>query len=124
MIANAPVTILIVDDDPDIRSILVSILDMEGWHSVELDNGHDVFMTIQQQNPNVILLDVMLGDLDGRDICRELKNSTETKNIPIMIVSATHGYSDTESYGANDYLGKPFDLEDLVFKVKRMLAGC
>jgi len=112
--------VLVVDDDIGIRDIIKLILDDEGYEVNELDNGHQVDSTIACWVPDVILLDVMLGDMDGRDICRHLKSEKNTASIPIIIISATHSrYTlPQKNCAANDYLEKPFDIDDLVRKVK------
>lgn len=115
---------LVVEDDADIREIIMMVLDMEGYRVTGLDNGHQVVQLVQQERPDIVLLDVMLGDTDGREICRALKNDPQTENVPILIVSATHGDQGKgdSNCGANDYLGKPFDIRELVARVKRLAA--
>lgn len=112
--------VLIVDDDTGIREVIKIILDDEGYEVNELDNGHQVDSAIASWTPDVILLDVMLGDMDGRDICRHLKSEKNTATIPIIIISATHSrYTLPEkSCSANGYLEKPFDIDDLIRKVR------
>lgn len=119
-----PIKILLAEDDQDIREIMTMVLSMEGYIVTGLDNGHEVLGTAQVQHPDVILLDVLLGDTDGREICRALKADANTRAIPVMIVSATHGYSDpgAAACGANDYLGKPFDIHELIARIKRLAA--
>jgi DNA-binding response OmpR family regulator len=112
--------VLVVDDDIGIREVIRIILDDEGYEVNELDNDHQVDSAIASWIPDVILLDVMLGDMDGRDICRHLKSEKNTAAIPIIIISATHSrYTLPQKIcSANDYLEKPFDIDDLVRKVK------
>jgi DNA-binding response OmpR family regulator len=116
--------VLVVDDDKDIRELMHLILEMEGYAVTELDNGHDVFDAIQVLRPDVVLLDVMLGDTDGRDICKLLKSDPGMKDIPIIIVSASHGQHTMheKQCGANDYLAKPFDMNDLIDHVRHFAA--
>src|ERR1700744_3562406 len=115
MISPAKKFILIVDDDADIRQIISMILNDEGYQTHELDNGRDVNRELVKCRPDLILLDVQLGDMDGRDICRELKSAPATETIPIIIVSATNGrYSkDNKDCHPDDYLDKPFDIGEL-----------
>lgn len=96
------------------------ILDVEGYEVSELDNGHAVDSAIKTSFP-----DVMLGDMDGRDICNYLKSQSETAGIPIIIVSATHGRYSTNNKkcNADDYLAKPFDIVNLLDKVKHHSAA-
>ncbi|MBL4675646.1 MAG: response regulator [Mucilaginibacter sp.] len=116
--------ILVVDDDDDIRMIISLILQEEGYAVIELNNGRHVVDTVRAVHPDLILLDVMLGDADGRDICKDLKNVADTEIIPIIIISATHGWHTMHEKNckANNYLNKPFDIADLVNQVKRYAA--
>ncbi|MEO3407627.1 response regulator [Mucilaginibacter sp. CAU 1740] len=111
--------ILIVDDDNDIRDIIHLILEGEGYEVSELADGHSINSAVDHFHPDVILLDVMLGDMDGRDICRELKLASGTESIKIIMISASHKQEVLKDGGcrANDYLAKPFDIEDLIQKV-------
>lgn len=117
--------ILIVDDDEDIRFVIRMILDEEGYTISELADGHDVVQTVDDWHPDVILLDVMLGDMDGRDICKGLKSSDLTAMIPVIIISASHGRHTMHEKMcmANDYIEKPFDINDLVNKVRYYAAA-
>lgn len=116
--------ILVVDDDEDIREIMAFILQEEGYEIVELAAGREVVETVHRVHPDLLLLDVMLGDSDGRDICGQLKRDEKTQDLPIIIVSASHGYHTRheKNCGANDYLAKPFDIAELVSQVKRYAA--
>ncbi len=116
--------VLVVDDDKDIREIIMRILGSEGYAVSGLDNGHAVVETVEQTRPNIILLDVMLGDMDGRDICKQLKSQPQTNMIPIIMVSATHGFHTRheKQCKADGYVSKPFDVTDLVDHVKRYAA--
>lgn len=116
--------ILVVDDDADIRNVINYILTDGGYEVRELGNGHGVDNAIADSRPDVILLDVVLGDMDGRDICRELKEAPATKAIPIIIISATHAHVDHEKgCHADDYLPKPFDIDVLLQKVNFYTAA-
>lgn len=116
--------ILVVDDDQDIREIIMMVLESEGYHVSGLDNGRAVIDTVHQIQPDIVLLDVQLGDRDGRDICRELKQFPTTQDIPIIIISASHGWHALreKECNADDFLAKPFDLTDLVGYVRRYAA--
>lgn len=69
------------------------ILEIEGYHVLGLNNGQAVVDTVHQTKPDIVLLDVQLGDSDGRDICRELKGKPATQEIPVIIISANHGWA-------------------------------
>ncbi len=116
--------ILVVDDDPDIREIIIYVLEAEGYQVSGLNNGLSVVETIVQIQPNMLLLDVQLGDSDGRDICRELKSQDATKEIPVIMISASHSWKGIleKQCNADDYLPKPFDITDLLAHVRRYAA--
>jgi DNA-binding response OmpR family regulator len=116
--------ILVVDDDRDIREIIMMVLESEGFEVAGLDNGTAVIDTVQQFWPDLVLLDVQLGDRDGRDICRDLKGQPATRAIPVIIISASHGWHALRKKHceADDFLAKPFDITELVDQVKRYAA--
>ena len=113
-----------MDDDNDIREIITLILEAEGFEVAALDNGRAVAETVQQDPPNMILLDVQLGDMDGRDICRDLKEQPATQAIPIIMISASHGWPGLREKAcrADDFLAKPFDVAELIEHVRRLAA--
>jgi len=112
--------ILIIEDDDDIREIICYVLNLEGFKVYEHNRGLGAIEQVEQIHPDLILLDVILGDADGRDICKELKARPDTSKIPVIIISATHGWHTAhQKYcGANDYIQKPFDMDHLIEKVK------
>ncbi len=117
--------ILVVDDDVDIRDILRTILEMDGYEVEGLDNGHTINDVIKTFQPKLILLDVMLGDMDGREICKLLKHAPETSAIPIVIISATHGLNKVNESlcRADDYIAKPFDIHELLSVIRLQVAA-
>jgi DNA-binding response OmpR family regulator len=117
--------ILAVDDDNDIVDIIKIILEDEGYEVSTLTNGRDVMQTISLQRPDLILLDVMLGGIDGRDICRAIKGDALLGNIPIVMISASHNLHNllTEVGAPDDFLAKPFDIDHLIKKVKAQFAA-
>jgi DNA-binding response OmpR family regulator len=117
-------TVLVVDDDQDIREIIMFILEEAGFSVSGLDNGGAVVSTVQETRPDMVLLDVQLGDMDGRDICRELKHQPGTQKIPIIMISANSGWQALreKQCEADDFLAKPFDVHELVDHVKRLAA--
>ena len=115
--------ILVLDDDPDILDIISYILLEKGYEVETLNRGIDIFNAIQNFNPDLILMDVMLGDMDGRVIWSNIKNSSETQSLPIILISASHNLSESlkQDGAPNDFIAKPFDIEHLVKKVEDQL---
>lgn len=114
--------ILIIDDDPDLVSVLQLMLKMKGFIVAAAPNESQVWQQVGAFNPDLILMDVLLSGADGRTICRQLKDS-EFKQIPIIMFSAHPGaQKNMTSYGADDFLAKPFQEKDLLQKIETHLA--
>lgn len=116
--------ILVVDDDKDLLEVLKSLLTKKGFE-VEVDENWDEgFSKIEKFQPQLILLDVFLSGVDGLDICRQLKSSPQTCDIPIIIFSAFPRMTEPViyDYGADDFIAKPFEVNDLVVKVHAVLS--
>ncbi len=116
--------ILAVDDDLYILDALTELLKYSGYDIYTTPNGDEVFNKIDEHVPDLILLDVMLSGFDGREICKALKTNTKTKNIPVIMISATPNISDSVKHsGANDYIAKPFDISALLDKIEKQLPA-
>lgn len=108
--------VLVVDDDNDILDVIRIILEDEGYEVSTLDNGREVPEELANNMPDLILLDVMLCGMDGRDICKSLKSHSLYKLIPIIMISASHnlqGLLDEEG-AADGFISKPFDIDNLI----------
>lgn len=110
--------ILVVDDNDEILKVIEIILNLEGYEVKCWDNG-DLSLVVHEFQPDLILLDIMLGSTDGRELCRELKSQKETMHIPVIIISASHTiYSSGENNcKADAFIPKPFDVGYLVTQV-------
>jgi CheY-like chemotaxis protein len=110
--------VLIADDDPAILDALQLMLEDEGYDVRTSENGESIKQL--KDFPDVLLLDIWMSGIDGRDICKALKSSEETKHIPVIMISANR---DTEQIareaGADDFLTKPFEMDQLLEKVKK-----
>ncbi len=106
----------VVEDDPSIKEAIKIILEEEGYEIVTFENGKGIEDLLKSDPPNLILLDILLGEEDGREICKDLKNRY---NIPIILMSANN-FSDRDIKNslADKYIKKPFDLGTLVKTVK------
>lgn len=114
--------ILVVDDDADILSVMEILLTMKGFQVEVTAKGENTFPKIETFKPDIILLDVLISGQDGRIICRKLKSTKETMHIPIIMFSAHPGAAATiAEYGADDFIAKPFDVGNLVQKLKHQL---
>jgi CheY-like chemotaxis protein len=106
--------VMVVDDDKDILEVLKILLSNNGFNVIALSNGEDVYGNLAGPKPDVILLDINLGSMDGRDICKDLKTQSDTKDIPIVMFSANHNMRNQICPPANDFIEKPFDTDNLV----------
>ena len=111
-------TILIVEDDESIMDVLKIILRRAGYETIGFQNGKAV-MEDDFQVPNLFLLDKQLSGIDGLDICRHLKESGKTRNIPVIMISANPqiGPLSAEA-GADGYIEKPFTIDLLLSTIK------
>lgn len=112
--------ILVVDDEKSILEAVGFILNDAGY---EVDARLDIGIEkVKKHLPDLILLDVRLCGKDGRDIARELKQNSDTKHIPVIMISASPiDAKSIKTYGADDFLQKPFDIDFLLKSVKRYL---
>jgi len=112
--------ILVVDDDPDVRSFLAAFLELEGFEVGTAGNGVEALHQVDRQQPDVVILDLMMPIMDGWDCCRQLRADARTCRVPVIIVSASEDHNHRLSeVGANAFIAKPFDLDSLVGCIKR-----
>ena len=111
--------ILVTDDDPGVQDIFKLIFEKAGYEVVVNDNGNAILEHNFEQ-PNIFLLDKQLSGVDGLDLCKHLKSHEDTKDIPVIMVSATPGLAPlAKNAGADDYLEKPFQLKELLAMVAK-----
>ncbi len=121
----SPKKILIVDDEVDLVETVRFPLELEGYHVLVSYNGEDALNQAREENPDLIILDLMLPKLDGYKVCRLLKFDERYKHIPILMLTAKTQEKDKilgKETGADEYITKPFDLDDLMEKVKGYLS--
>lgn len=116
--------ILIVDDNYDILELIKLILDMEGYDTFGITDADDLFKIINKFEPDLILMDIMLGKLDGRDLCNTIKSTSTTSQIPVVMISASHDLRSLvqRDCKAEGFISKPFDVSFLVNKVGSLVA--
>lgn len=120
--------VLVVDDEDDIRKLLARVLGQKGYEVVEAAKGIEALQIVRDNTPDVILLDAMLPEVHGFEICRRIKGSQRYGHIPIIMVSAIYrGWRVAEdlktSYGVEAFLEKPFKIQDVIAHVENALAG-
>ena len=114
--------VLVVDDEWEIRDLLSRFLAEEGYEVILASNGEEALELAEKEEPQVILLDIKMPDIDGIEVCRRLKEEDKTRFIPIIMVTAFED-RDVDAFvkGADDFVTKPFSLVELSFRVRSML---
>jgi len=109
--------ILVADDDPSIGDALQLMLELEGYQ-VDIQTNGDSMYKMKENLPDVLLLDIWMSGHDGRDICRFLKQNPATRNMPVIMISASRDViSSAREAGADDFIEKPFERTDLLKKI-------
>lgn len=121
---KAAAKILIVDDEQDIIRLLSFALQAEGYQVITALNGLDALKYVQQERPDIVVLDVMMPGMDGIEVCAELRSKPETAGLPIIMLSALGQVADRVRglrAGADDYVPKPVNLEELSARIAAIL---
>lgn len=115
--------IMIADDDPGIVDAIEMLLEFEGYEVTSTVDGSTV-LDMKDELPDLLLLDIWMSGEDGRDICKKLKQLESTKNIPVIMISASRDVEDSAiAAGANDFLAKPFEMDELLKKISLLVSG-
>jgi len=123
---HEPRAVLLAEDSPAIRSILAFLLRGRGYSVIECADGIEALDRARTENPDAVILDVMMPGLSGFEVCRALKEDPATRAIPIMILtSVTQGAGKTDEHwkslsGADDFMTKPFKSADILQRVAAM----
>lgn len=112
---------MIADDDPGIVDAVEMLLEFEGYQVVSTVDGNTV-LRMKEDLPDLLLLDIWMSGEDGRDICKKFKYQATTKNIPVIMISASRDVKDSAlAAGADDFLAKPFEMDELLRKIAHLL---
>lgn len=113
-----PIKILVADDDPSILEVLDLMLTDEGYVVTKANDGEAIYK-MEHDFPDLVLLDIWMSGMDGRDICKFIKSNKDMKHIPVIMVSANKDIAKiAHEAGADDFLAKPFEMEELFTKVR------
>lgn len=124
-VSNGKKIILVIEDDSILQKNIKSALELAGFKVIQLFRGEMIKKTISKENPNLILLDLMLPGMDGFHILKELKEDEKIKKIPIIVltvIDTESSISECKMLGADDYLSKAdYSLEEVVEKVNKFI---
>lgn len=116
--------ILFVEDEVELVTLVKMRLRNDNYDVISAYDGQEGLEKVQQENPDLILLDIIMPKMDGLALCRHLKNDPKTKDIPVVIVTALGGNDLPErcrDAGADDVIIKPFESKELLGKIKKLL---
>jgi two-component system phosphate regulon response regulator PhoB len=116
--------ILVVEDELDVQRVIEYNLRDDGYRVVTATGGRDALRLARQTHPDLVLLDLMLPDIRGTEVCRALKQSASTKTIPVIVVTACGEEVDRVvafELGADDYVVKPFSVRELLLRIRAVL---
>jgi DNA-binding response OmpR family regulator len=114
--------VMSVDDSPEILDILKAIITHRGYRFAGAHNGGGCLRMIEQEMPDLVLLDVELPDMDGFEVCRRIRAKPDGDSVPVAFVTVCHSESDVRAAieaGGNDFIAKPFDVKTLIARVTR-----
>ncbi|HBR69960.1 MAG TPA: response regulator [Rhodospirillaceae bacterium] len=117
-------TVLVVDDDDTIRSVVEAMLEKNGFKALTASNGKDGLKAANNKTPDAIVLDRKMPDIDGNDVLKSLKENPATQNIPVLMLTGERAISEVSSslsLGAMDYIVKPFDQENFLMRLRNIL---
>jgi two-component system, OmpR family, phosphate regulon response regulator PhoB len=116
--------ILVVEDEPDLRELLQTALTSAGHQAFVAGTGREGLRLLREQHPDLVVLDLMLPDMDGTDVCRVLRSEPDVARTAVFVVSAKSDLLDrieAFQHGADDYLMKPFSFRELLLRVQALL---
>ena len=116
--------ILIVDDDHDVVEILRSLLSYKGFTVVAVYDGASALSKVKEEKPDLVVLDIMMPGMDGYNVCETIKTDPETKNIPVIMLTAKDMFGDVEKAlekKADWYIAKPYDNRYLIDKINQFV---
>jgi DNA-binding response OmpR family regulator len=117
--------ILVADDEPDFVELISMRLEVNGFKVVAAKDGQEAIDKTKKENPDLLILDLMMPKLDGFEVCRMLKFDDNFRDLPIIVLSALDQQQDREKAikaGADEYFIKPFDLSLLLTKIRNLIG--
>ena len=119
--------IMLVDDEPDVSFLVTKILGKNGYNVVEVKNGKDCLKRVKEEKPDLILMDIMMPQINGWEVSRKLKTNSETKNIPIVMLTVRVSDDSVEKsfeYALADaHIGKPMETDYMLQVIEKTLSN-
>lgn len=122
MTSSRLLKILVVDDEPAIRDLILAVLEDEGYTVVGANSAIHALEVIAHQRPDLILMDIMMPEMDGREAFRRIRQRPELAGIPVVMMSAAYAADRVPQHVAG-FLSKPFELDHLLETVSRLLSA-
>lgn len=120
---NAQYHILVIDDNEDILFMIKAMLEMKGYKVTPKNHPENIELVIETIMPDIILMDMLLSGADGREVCKKIKTNAVISKIPVIMISALPDAGDScMAAGANYFLGKPFEINDIFKTVATALV--
>lgn len=113
--------VLVIDDEASVRDLIIAILDDGGYRAIGASSGLRALSLISEVQPDLIVLDIMMPGMDGREVLERIRQTASSAEIPVVVTSAAIGF-DSMSYTKTAFLAKPFDIEHLLATVSSTLA--
>jgi DNA-binding response OmpR family regulator len=118
-------SILVIEDNHAIMDVITLILQSESYKVTGLGKGADILTKIDEIKPDLLILDIMLPDGDGREFLKTIRTNPQTENLPVLMISAKYTAQNVQhgEFLPNGFLPKPFDIDDLLNQIEGILAG-
>jgi CheY-like chemotaxis protein len=119
-------TIMVVDDEESLRELLSAILDNAGYDVITASDGKECLNKLKESKPDLVLLDMMMPGISGREVCEKIRDDAKTKNLKVAFLTVAKfsesGKDVLKKMKVSDYITKPFDNDDLLKRVKKIVG--
>lgn len=119
-------TVLVVDDEETIRLIFKTRLNAAGYDVVTASSGKEALAAMEQESPDIVLLDVMMPEMNGFATCRAIRENPAWKKLPVLMITGLHRDTDAlegRQSGATDFMTKPVDHNDLTLRIRKLIGS-